>query len=93
MKTLKSKWSTQKIANILIVALVLLGTALFVVLMNGAKEGELMSKLFLVFLGAIITLQVIPGLILLGSMLKGLVSLGRKEKATAEGNRAPTKHE
>jgi hypothetical protein len=45
-----------------------------------SEGGEFMSKLFLVFVAAIIAMQAVPGLFLLGAMLKGIASLGDKEK-------------
>jgi hypothetical protein len=42
----------------------------------------IMATLFIAFLGAIIAVQVIPGMMLFGMMLKGLASLFRKEEAT-----------
>jgi hypothetical protein len=46
-----------------------------------------MPKLFLIFFGAIITVQVIPGLVLLATMIKAAVTAGQKKqepvKATA----------
>lgn len=93
MKTNNLKRSTEKIANMMIVALVVVGTCFFAIVMEAAQGGELMSKLFLAFLGAIITVQVIPGLVLLGAMLKGVFSLGQKQEATAEGNAETRKPE
>ncbi|MGD0586165.1 MAG: hypothetical protein ABSA86_10410 [Oryzomonas sp.] len=78
MKPNRVKSVTEKAANVLIVAFVLVGTAAFGIV-NSAGSGEIMSKLFLAFLGAIITIQVIPGLLLLGAMLKGVFSLAKKE--------------
>lgn len=84
MKTNNLKSATEKIANLMIVALVVVGTCFFAIVMDAAQGGELMSKVFLAFLGAIITVQVIPGLVLLGAMLKGVFSLGKKKEAAAE---------
>jgi len=84
MKTYSVKSLTEKAVNVLIVALVVMGTAAFGFVNQEAESGELLSKLFLAFIGAIITIQIIPGLILLGAMIKGLVSLGRKEAPAAE---------
>jgi len=84
MKPYSVKNFTEKIINVLIVALVVLGTAAFGLVNQVAEGGELLSKLFLAFLGAIITIQIIPGLILLGAMLKGLASLNRKEAPAVE---------
>ena len=84
MKSYSLKGIAEKIVNAMIVVLVVLGTAAFAVVNQVPEGGALMSKLFLVFLGAIITIQIIPGLILLGAMVKGVVSLGRKAEPVAE---------
>lgn len=61
------------LAFILVGAVLLGGT-------NGDAEGTgLMVKLFLIFLGAVIAVQVIPGMLLFGAMVKALTSLTRKE--------------
>ena len=83
MKSNKVKRATTKIANFLIVVLVMIGTVAFGVV-NSDGSGQIMSKLFLAFLGAIITIQVIPGLLLLGAMLKGVFSLAGKKEAPAD---------
>jgi hypothetical protein len=74
--------STQaKIASSLIIALVVVGTA-FVSNIGGVAQGNsVMTKLFLVFFGAIIALQVIPGLVLIGAMIKGIVTINKREQA------------
>ena len=43
-----------------------------------------MATLFIAFLGAIIAIQIIPGMMLFGMMVKGVCSLFRKEAATKE---------
>jgi hypothetical protein len=83
MKPNRVKSTAEKVANVMIVALVVIGTIIFGVI-NHAGGGEIMSKLFLAFLGAIITIQIIPGLLLLGAMLKGVLSLANKKEAPAE---------
>lgn len=82
MNATKIKSIFDKVANFLIIALVMVGTVAFGAASEVGEGGQLLSKLFLVFIGAIITLQIIPGLILLGAMLKGLMGLGRKEETT-----------
>jgi nitrate reductase gamma subunit len=77
METKNVKRITDKIANALIVALVVAGTAVFALVNRAPDDGELMSKLFLIFFGAIITLQIVPGLLLLAAMIKGVFKLGR----------------
>lgn len=84
MKSHSLKGIAEKIVNAMIVVLVVLGTAAFAVVNQVPEGGALMSKLFLVFLGAIITIQIIPGLILLGAMIKGVARLGRKQPAPVE---------
>lgn len=70
-----------KIGTSLILALIFVGTV-FVSGIGGVVQGDgVMTKLFLVFMGAIIAIQVIPGLILLGAMIKGINTVTQKETA------------
>jgi len=61
------------IASLLVVAVLATGV--------GSPSGEdgLMVKLFLLFLGAVIAVQVVPGMLLFGAMVKALSTLTRKE--------------
>lgn len=68
-----------KIATSLILALVFIGTTLVSGIGEVAQGNGVMTKLFLVFMGAIIAIQVIPGLLLLGAMIRGLSTLSRRE--------------
>ena len=68
-----------KVVNMMIIALVVVGAVLFVVINHASSGRELMPTLFLALLGAVITVQVIPGMVLLGSMLKGIINLVRKQ--------------
>jgi hypothetical protein len=61
-----------------------MGTAAAMLVGQVSEGGELMSKLFLIFFGTIIAVQIIPGLFLLGAMLKGISSLGHKEALVTE---------
>ena len=79
MKPLNLKSVTEKMSNVMIIAIVVVGTITLAFVNQVNAEGTLMSKLFLVFLGAIITFQVLPGLMLLGGMIKGLLSLGHRK--------------
>lgn len=81
------KSTTEKAANIMIVVMVVAGTVAFALINHVSDGSELMTKLFLAFLGAIITVQLIPGLVLVGAMLKGLVGLGRKHEVTVESDK------
>lgn len=90
MELNKLKSKTQKLANVMIIGMVIVGTVIFAVINQVSSGVELMPKLFLLFFGAIITVQVIPGLILLATMIKGVASIGQKKqeqaKATANSN-------
>ena len=93
MESKKLKSATERIANVMIIALIIIGTVAFALVNQMSEGGELMSKIFLAFLGAIITVQLIPGLILLGAMLKGVAAIGRKKEAAAEASSDPySKH-
>ena len=85
----KRSWG-EIVANGLIITMVVLGTAFFVNL-PAATQGEgLTAKLFIGFMGAIITVQVIPALVLLGAMIKGLAKAARREpEQTAVAETAP----
>jgi hypothetical protein len=65
--------------NMMIIALVAVGAVLFVVVNHASSGRELMPTMFLALLGAVITVQVIPGIVLLGSILKGIINLVRKQ--------------
>lgn len=78
MKTLANK--KAKIVTCAIIGLILTGAALISGLADLSGQGS-MSKIFFLFLGAVIVVQVIPGLMLLGAMLKGVVSLFSKKSS------------
>lgn len=84
METNKLKSKTEKVANAMIIGMVILGTVIFSVINQASSGTEIMPKLFLVFFGAIITVQIIPGLVLLATMIKGLVSISQKKQEPAE---------
>ena len=90
MEANKMKSKAEKIANVMIVGMVIMGTVIFSVINQVSSGAELMPKIFLVFFGAIITVQIVPGLILLATMIKGAVSIGQKKqepaKATTNSN-------
>lgn len=84
METNKLKSKTQKVANMMIIGMVIVGTVIFAVINQISSGAELMPKLFLIFFGAIITIQVIPGLVLLATMIKGIASISQNKQETAE---------
>jgi hypothetical protein len=67
------------------IMLLLVGTA--TVAHAGAGQGEASSFLVTLFLGffaVIIVFQLVPGLILLGSMIKGVLSLNKPATVSAD---------
>lgn len=62
----------------LMIVMVVAGAIAFTVMSATHTDGELMSRMFLIFFGVIITVQIIPGLMLLGVMLKEVCGFGRK---------------
>lgn len=75
----KLQKSSKKLVQALMGAIVVAGIISFIMFTKTDTDGALISKLFLVFFGFIITVQIIPGLVLFGAMLKGVSSFGRKE--------------
>lgn len=82
MKTNRVRSITEKIVTGMIVALVVISVIAFMSFNHISEGGEFMPKLFLVFLAAILAMQAVPGLLLLGAMLKGMAGLGSKQKLT-----------
>ena len=92
MEPNKLKSKTEKIANAMIIGMVVMGTVIFSVMNQVSSGTEIMPKLFLVFFGAIITVQIIPGLILLATMIKGFVTLGQKKQLPAKATVTNSEH-
>lgn len=76
--------TTMKIVNMMIIAMVAAGAVIFAVANQASSGREVTTTLFLAFLGAIITVQIIPCIVLMGSILKGIINLVRKQ-ASPEG--------
>lgn len=72
MKTGSENSVGGKIAGLVIVALVFAGTLLVSLVANVGEESGVMGKVFIFFIGAIIAIQLVPGMMLLGAMLKGI---------------------
>ncbi len=79
MKTESKKSVSGKVASWSIVAAVLAGTALISGIADVSEGSGAMSRIFFFFLGAIIVVQVIPGVMLLGAMIKGISGLFTKK--------------
>ena len=88
MKKESEKSAASKAASWSIVALVAAGTLLISGVADVSEGSGVMAKMFLFFLGAVIVVQVIPGLMLFGAMLKGLYSMfSKKVKMPAESKK------
>jgi len=79
MKTQSKKSLASKIVAGTLVALVLVGAAAIMGVSEVSEKSSLMSKAFVFFVSAIIVVQVVPGLMLMGAMLKGAFSLASKK--------------
>ena len=79
MKSNTPNSKSKKVVNVMILGMVAAGAVVFAVINQASSGRELMPTLFLAFFGAIITVQIIPGIVLLGSILKSVITLGRKQ--------------
>ena len=84
MKATGKKPTSGKIISCVILGIVAGGTVALSAVADIDKGSGIMAILFIAFLGAIITVQIIPGMMLFGMMLKGLANLVRKEESTRE---------
>jgi hypothetical protein len=84
MKTTENKSAVGRLLGFLVVAIVIGGMAFLPAVADFEQGSGIMAILFIAFLGAIIAVQVIPGMMLFGMMVKGVASLFRKEEATKE---------
>jgi hypothetical protein len=78
MKTATGKRTMGRMTSWAIAALVLVGAGAIWAVADVSAQSSLMSKAFILFIGAIIVLQVVPGLMLLGAMFKGVFSMATK---------------
>ena len=76
----------SKVANTLIVGMVLAGTILLGNLAGIGQNGEVMSTLFLCFFAVIIAIQVVPAMLLFSYLIKELFrkSPGKNVEAEAK---------
>jgi len=68
-----------KVTSWSIVGVVLAGTLLISGIADVSEGSGIMAKIFLFFIGAIIVVQVIPGVMLFCAMLKGVYGLFAKK--------------
>lgn len=77
-----------KVTSWSIIGIVVAGTLLISGIADVSEGSSIMAKAFLFFLGAVIVVQVIPGLMLVSAMFKGVYSMfGKKEKVPAESKK------
>jgi hypothetical protein len=79
MKTESWKGEAGKVTGWPLVALVLAGGIALTVLADLTGKTGVMPRLFVFFLGAIIVVQIIPALMLLSAMFKGVASMFTKQ--------------
>jgi K+-sensing histidine kinase KdpD len=89
MKTESKKSSAGKVASLAIVAVVIAGSLAISGVADVSEASGSMGKVFMLFLGAVIVLQVIPGVMLLGAMFKGVYGMVSKkaEVPAVEGSK------
>ena len=85
MKASEKKPTSGKLISCMILAIIVAGTVSLTAVADIDKGSGIMAILFIAFLGAIIAVQLIPGLMLFGMMLKGVASMFHKAVATKEG--------
>ncbi|MBU5614361.1 MULTISPECIES: hypothetical protein [Geomonas] len=77
-----------KVTSWSIIGVVVAGTLLISGIADVSEGSGLMAKIFLLFIGAIIVVQVIPGIMLFSAMLKGIYGLfGKKVKVPLEDDK------
>jgi len=85
MKTESKKSYTGKIVSLAIVAVVASGALAISGVADVAEGSGSLAKMFILFLGAVIVLQVVPGIMLMVAMFKGVYSLVAKKVAVPAG--------
>jgi ABC-type Na+ efflux pump permease subunit len=79
MKTESTKSVAGKIASLTIVAVVVAGALLISGVADVAEGSGVMAKMFILLLGAVIVLQIVPGLMLMAAMFRGVYSMVSKK--------------
>ena len=81
MKATEKNPKTGRLASFLIAGFVIAGTVSLSVVADLDKGSGIMGVLFIAFLGVIIAVQLIPGLMLFGMMARGIAGAFHKEQA------------
>ena len=87
MRAESKKSAVSKIANWSIAALVVVGAVAIWAVSDVASNSSLLTKAFLFFIGAVIAVQIVPAILLVGSMFKGVCSLLAKKEVTVKADR------
>lgn len=82
MKATEKKPTSGKLVSCIILAIVAAGTLSLSAMADIDKGSGIMAIVFIAFLGAIIAVQIIPGIMLFGMMIKGVANLFSKAEAT-----------
>ena len=69
----------EKYLNSVILAVVATGTALVAFVGDASRGSEPLQTMFMAFLAAIIAIQVVPAMLLLGCLIKALLTKTAKE--------------
>ena len=82
----KSEKTAGKVVAWWLVVLALVGGGLISALADFSDKSGAMPRLFVFFLSALIVVQIIPALMLLGAMCKGIAGLAGKKTKTQQTN-------
>ena len=85
MKTASKKSYAGKLVSLAIVAVVVAGALAISGVADVAEGSGSLAKMFILFLGAVIVLQVVPGIMLMVAMFKGVYSLVAKKVSVPAG--------
>ena len=87
MKKESLKLVAGKVASWSVVVLVLVGSVAISGIADVSGKNGVLSRIFIFFLSAILIIQVVPALMLLGAMLKGVASMVSKRVKYSLENR------
>ena len=77
----------EKYLNALILVVIATGTVFATVIGDVSRGAEPLQTIFFCFVGAIVAIQVVPALVLVGRLAKGLLARPEKELAEQKANR------
>jgi membrane protein YdbS with pleckstrin-like domain len=84
MNAQSNKSMAGKVASFAIIALVLVGAMAISGIAEVPGSSSLLSKFFIFFIGAIIVVQIVPCVMLLSAMVKGVVGALSRKPGTVE---------